>query len=56
MSSRYLKFLKAFSSEYIKVSFQNEISATTALMALYQQFTTQNTSNTSSNRRTVRTK
>ena len=56
MSSKYLKFLKAFSSEYIKVSFQNEISATTALMALYQQFTTQNTSNTSSNRRTVRTK
>ena len=56
MSSKYLKFLKAFSSEYIKVSFQNEISATTALMALYQQFTAQNTSNTSSNRRTVRTK
>ena len=56
MSSKYLKFLKAFSSEYIKVSFQNEMSATTALMALYQQFTAQNTSNTSSNRRTVRTK
>lgn len=54
--NKFLKFLKAFSSEYIKVSFQNEISATTALMALWQQFTTQHTSNTSSSSRVVRTK
>ena len=53
--NKFLKFLKAFSSEYIKISFQNDISATTALMALYQQFTTQNTSNNSSSR-VIRTK
>ena len=54
--NKFLKFLKAFSSEFIKVSFQNDISATTALMALWQQFTVQQNTSSGSNNRVVRTK